>query len=137
MRHLYTVKKRLATFPSPAGMSLTKLSLGGRVWLVTFRVRKGMSLTFFTVYFLHFCLEEYCELGAQEKGLCFLNWSILYFLMFFIIYCIGCWVLVVRCLCCMSVVSVGGSFCRWLSGVGCRVSDLIDCRVLLSGVCFC
>jgi hypothetical protein len=25
----YTVKKRLATFPSPAGMSLTKLSLGG------------------------------------------------------------------------------------------------------------
>jgi hypothetical protein len=25
----YTVKKRLAVFPSPAGMSLTKLSLGG------------------------------------------------------------------------------------------------------------
>ena len=38
-------KKRLATFPSPAGMSLTKLSLGGN--------RAGMSLTFFLQ-----CIEE-------------------------------------------------------------------------------
>jgi hypothetical protein len=30
----YTVKKRLAIFPSPAGTSLTKLSLAGRVALL-------------------------------------------------------------------------------------------------------
>ncbi len=30
---LYTVKKRLAIFPSPAGMSLTKLSLAGIIKL--------------------------------------------------------------------------------------------------------
>jgi hypothetical protein len=28
--HLYTVKKRLPIFPSPAGMSLTKLPLAGK-----------------------------------------------------------------------------------------------------------
>ncbi len=53
-------KKRLATFPSPAGMSLSKLSLGGnnlifpaqgRVWYVTSRLGMGMSLTFFTVWY--------------------------------------------------------------------------------------
>ncbi len=30
----YTVKKGLAIFPSPAGISQTKLSLAGRAWLV-------------------------------------------------------------------------------------------------------
>ncbi len=38
-------KNRLAIFPSPAGMSLTKLSLA-----VTSLLGKGKSLTFFTVY---------------------------------------------------------------------------------------
>ncbi len=42
-------KKRLATFPSPAGMSLTKLSLGGNKLIKLF---PPMSLTFFTVYTL-------------------------------------------------------------------------------------
>jgi hypothetical protein len=54
-RTVHTVKKRLAIFPSPAGMSLTKLSLDGkilllppgRVWLVTSRLGTGESLTFF------------------------------------------------------------------------------------------
>jgi hypothetical protein len=49
-------KKRLTIFPSPAGMSLTKLSLGGnnkifshlgKVWLVTSRLGMGKSVTFF------------------------------------------------------------------------------------------
>jgi hypothetical protein len=49
-------KKKLSFFPSPAGMSLTKLSLAGnnlinksrpgRVWLVTSRLRTGKSTTF-------------------------------------------------------------------------------------------
>jgi hypothetical protein len=59
-------KKRLAIFPSPAGMSLTKLSLAGnnysrlgRVWLVTSRLGTGTSRTFFysvlcNILF-HFC----------------------------------------------------------------------------------
>jgi hypothetical protein len=45
-------------FPSPAGMSLTKLSLAENnliirsrgVWLVTSRLATGKSLTFFTVH---------------------------------------------------------------------------------------
>jgi hypothetical protein len=51
----YTVKKRSAIFPSPAGMVLTQLSLtgnnsqAGRVWLVTSRLETGKSRTFFTV----------------------------------------------------------------------------------------
>jgi hypothetical protein len=49
-------KKGLAIFPSPAGMSLTKLSLGGkklnysrpgRVWSVTSRLGMGKRLTLF------------------------------------------------------------------------------------------
>jgi hypothetical protein len=49
-------KKELAIFPSPAGMSLTKLSLGGkklnysrpgRVWSVTSRLGTGKRPTFF------------------------------------------------------------------------------------------
>jgi hypothetical protein len=41
-------KKRVAIFPTPAGMSLTKLSLAGniRVWLVTYRLGTGKSLSF-------------------------------------------------------------------------------------------
>ncbi len=48
----YTVKKRLSFFPSPTGMSLTKLSWPGiffnnsrpgRVWLVTSRLGLGKS----------------------------------------------------------------------------------------------
>jgi hypothetical protein len=31
---LYTVKKRLATFPSPAGLSLTKLSLAVNIKII-------------------------------------------------------------------------------------------------------
>jgi hypothetical protein len=44
---------RLMVFPSPAGMSLIKLSLAvitsrpGIVWQVTFRLGKGKLLTFF------------------------------------------------------------------------------------------
>jgi hypothetical protein len=30
----YTVKKKLATFPFPAGMSLTELSLGGNNYII-------------------------------------------------------------------------------------------------------
>jgi hypothetical protein len=46
-----TVKKGLAIFPSPAGMSLTKLSLGGNnlFWLVISRLGTEKSVTFFTV----------------------------------------------------------------------------------------
>jgi hypothetical protein len=53
-------KKRLSFFPSPAGMSLTKLSLAGnnlinnspgRVWLVTSRLGTEKSTTFFKMYF--------------------------------------------------------------------------------------
>ncbi len=45
-------KKGLTIFPSPAGMSLTKLSLAGnfrpgRVWLMTSRLETGKSLTFY------------------------------------------------------------------------------------------
>jgi hypothetical protein len=53
---LYTVhcKKGLSIFPSPTRMSQIKLSLGGnhlvRVWLVTFRLGTGCSLTFLTVF---------------------------------------------------------------------------------------
>ncbi len=52
-------KKRLTIFPSPAGMSLTKLYLvgnniinsrPGRVWLVTSQLWAEKSQTFFTVY---------------------------------------------------------------------------------------
>jgi hypothetical protein len=48
-------KKRLAIFPSPAGMSLAKLSLGGndlnysrpgRVWSLTSQLGTGKRLTF-------------------------------------------------------------------------------------------
>jgi hypothetical protein len=56
------------------------------------------------------------------------------FLCYFIVDCIGCWVLVVECLCCLSVVSVGGSFCCWLSGVGSRESG-VGGRVAVDG-CF-
>ncbi len=49
------VRKRLSIFPSPAGKSLTKLSLdgninysrAGRVWLGTSRLGTGKSITFF------------------------------------------------------------------------------------------
>ncbi len=51
-----TLLKLLAIFPSPAGMSLTKLSQPwiinyfppGKVWLLTFRLGAGKSLPFFT-----------------------------------------------------------------------------------------
>jgi hypothetical protein len=52
----YTVKKELAVFPSPAGMSLIKLFLGGnnivfsrpeRVWSVTSRLGTGKWLILF------------------------------------------------------------------------------------------
>ncbi len=46
----YTVKKRLVIFPSPAGMSPTKLSLH-REQLNYFPPGTGKSLTFFTVKF--------------------------------------------------------------------------------------
>jgi hypothetical protein len=56
--HLFRVvhcKKRLAFFPSPAGMSLTKLSnrekfndsRPGRLWLVTSQLGMGKIITFF------------------------------------------------------------------------------------------
>jgi len=52
-------KKSLSIFPSPAGMSLTKLSLTGKkliipgqgeLWSVTPRLGTGKSINFFTVY---------------------------------------------------------------------------------------
>jgi hypothetical protein len=61
-------KKRLAIFPSPAGMSLTKLSLAGntlirtgRVWLVTSWLGTGKSLTFF--------YSVYCAVVSAEVSL--------------------------------------------------------------------
>jgi hypothetical protein len=33
-RSMYTVKKSLSIFPSPAGMSLTKLSLAGKILII-------------------------------------------------------------------------------------------------------
>ncbi len=57
VRNRIHCKKRLAVFPSPAGMSLTlpgaekfNYSPPGRVWLVTSRLGMGKLLTFFTVY---------------------------------------------------------------------------------------
>jgi hypothetical protein len=46
---MYTVKKRLAIFPSPTGISLTKLSLAAEmfIWSVKSRVGTGKSLIFF------------------------------------------------------------------------------------------
>jgi hypothetical protein len=59
-QHAYTVKKSWPFFPSPAGISLTKLSLGGtklnyscpgRVWSVTSRLGTGKRPTpFYSVY---------------------------------------------------------------------------------------
>ncbi len=51
----HTLKKRLAVLPSPAGMSLTKLSLGGNNWIIPGQeevvsdmpVRDGKTKTFF------------------------------------------------------------------------------------------
>jgi hypothetical protein len=57
---MHHCKKRLSFFPSPAGLSLTKLSLArnnlifsrpGRVWLVTSQLGTGKTLTFCTVHF--------------------------------------------------------------------------------------
>ncbi len=42
-------EKRLTIFPSPAGMSQTKLSLAGRVWLVTSWLDGKIVELFFTV----------------------------------------------------------------------------------------
>jgi hypothetical protein len=57
---MYICKEKLSLFPSPAGMSLTKLSpagnyilnyfRSGRVWLVTSPAGDGKSGLFFTVY---------------------------------------------------------------------------------------
>ncbi len=38
---VYTVKKRLTFFPSPAGMSLTKLSLAGKTANLFYSVNQG------------------------------------------------------------------------------------------------
>jgi hypothetical protein len=68
MDHLLR-KKRLATFPSPAGMSLTKLALASfPPWeslLSYFPAGKGMMLTFFTVYML---LTSYAHIYGCEQG---------------------------------------------------------------------
>jgi hypothetical protein len=78
----YTVKKRFASFPSPAGMSLTKLPLGRNnsvmtsffppreSLVVTSRLGTGNSRTFFlrcvgtytvTKLFLHELLPVFCK----------------------------------------------------------------------------
>ncbi len=64
-------KKRLAIFQSPAGMSLTKLSLAGNnliMTLVTSRLGTGKSLTFFTVWS---CMSQqilsYCPPHKRAK----------------------------------------------------------------------
>ncbi len=59
LHSLVHCKKRLAIFPTPAMMSLTKISLAGNnhifpsqgefAWLVTSWLGTGKSLTFFTV----------------------------------------------------------------------------------------
>ncbi len=43
----HTVKKSLSIFPSPGWMSLTKLSMAGRVWSVTPHLGTGKSITLF------------------------------------------------------------------------------------------
>jgi hypothetical protein len=71
-------KKELAIFPSPAGMSLTKLSLGGkklnfsrpgRVWSVTSRLGTGKRPTLsYSVYiFLHF-FRKYLMPYAEDMA---------------------------------------------------------------------
>jgi hypothetical protein len=64
-------KKELAIFPSPAGMSLTKLSLGGkklnysrpgRVWSVTSRLGMGKRLTLF----YSVCLQKRAQYSTAE-----------------------------------------------------------------------
>jgi hypothetical protein len=45
----YTVKKAFSIFPFPAGMSLTKLSLGSNNLYMTSRLWTGISKSFFTV----------------------------------------------------------------------------------------
>ncbi len=65
-------KKELAIFPSPAGMSLTKLSLGGkklnysrpgRVWSVTSRLGTGKRLTLF--YSVLLATRDFSKIPAQ------------------------------------------------------------------------
>jgi hypothetical protein len=70
-------------FPSPVGMSLTKLSLAGknfiippsvRVLLLASRLGTGKSLTFFTVYMQckqYFSLLDACYLFLQRE--CYLG----------------------------------------------------------------
>jgi hypothetical protein len=77
----YTIKKRLATFPSPAGMSLIKLPLGEIIIIIIklFHAREsfvsdipgfysrlgaGMTLTFRTVYSM--CYDQ-AALSLQNK----------------------------------------------------------------------
>jgi hypothetical protein len=64
-------KKELAVFPSPAGMSLIKLFLGGnnlvfsrpeRVWSVTSRLGTGKWPTLF--YSVHICLHFMLAVGT-------------------------------------------------------------------------
>jgi hypothetical protein len=74
-------KKRLAKLPSPAGMSLTKLSLGGnnlffsrpeRVWSVTSRLGTGKWLTLF---------DSVCHIPAGDGNVsnlflqCIMSWG--------------------------------------------------------------
>jgi hypothetical protein len=55
----YTVKKRFAIFPSPAGISLTKLSLAGRAWLVTSMLGTGKIANFILQ-----CMQNKVELAT-------------------------------------------------------------------------
>ncbi len=60
-------KKRVMIFPSPAGMSLTKLSRPGRVWLMTSRLGTGTLLTFITVCFVS-CRRYHAGVTARGFG---------------------------------------------------------------------
>jgi hypothetical protein len=84
-RSLIHCKKELAVFPSPAGMSLIKLFLGGnnlvfsrpeRVWSVTSRLGTGKWLTLFYSVLFGF-LTYYVLFGhfsSQKIFICFSSW---------------------------------------------------------------
>ncbi len=69
-------KKELAIFPSPAGMSLTKLSLSGkklnyscpgRVWSVTSRLGTGKRLTLFYSVLVLWCYRHFSAIRNSDE----------------------------------------------------------------------
>jgi len=69
-------------------------------------------------------------MGVQEKSFCSRTWSTVFSYVFSSSTVSVVGLLVVGCLCCLSVVSVGSSFCCWLSGVGCRVLTAVHMLIV-------